>query len=125
MRKQYHFRPSNNGFYAWDVDKLIEKSKDFPQISIKLNEIKELDKNFWYQMSDSIPTCRSIAEHLHYANEADLKYPIILSKDGGVMDGMHRVVKALALGLDEIKAVKFEEDLEPDYEDVHEDDLPY
>ena len=48
MRKQYHFRPSKNGYYAWDVDKLVERSKDFPVISVKLSEIKELDENFWY-----------------------------------------------------------------------------
>ena len=48
MRKQYHFRPSKNGYYAWDVDKLVTRSKDFPVISVKLSEIKELDENFWY-----------------------------------------------------------------------------
>ncbi len=125
MRKQYHFQPSKNGFYAWDVDKLVEKSKDFPQISVKLEDIKELNEDFWYYASDEKPTIRSIVEHFRLMNETDLKYPIILSKDGRVMDGMHRVAKALLLGHKEIKAVKFTEDLPPDYEDVHENDLPY
>jgi len=125
MRKQYHFQPSKNGFYAWDVDKLVEKSKDLPRISVKLEDIRELDEDFWYYASDEKPTIRSIVEHLRLMNETDLKYPIILSKDGRVMDGMHRVAKALLLGLKEIKAVKFVEDLLPDYEDVNENDLPY
>lgn len=125
MRKQFHFQPSKNGFYAWDVDKLVEKSKDLPQISVKLFDIKELDENFWYSGPDSNPTCRSIAEHFHLVNEADLKYPIILSKNGRVMDGLHRVVKALLLGHIEIQAVKFMEDILPDYEDVFENDLLY
>lgn len=125
MRKQYYFRPSKNGFYAWDVDKLVEKSKSLPQISVKLNDIKEIDENFWYQNEDNKPTVRSIVKHFILTNETDLQYPIILSKGGSVMDGMHRVAKALLLGHKEIKAVKFAEYLPPDYEDVHENDLPY
>ena len=125
MRKQYHFQPSNNGFYAWDVDKLIEQTKDFQQISVKLVDIKELDENFWYSGPDSKPTCRSIVDHFRLVNKTNLKHPIILFKNGRVMDGMHRVAKALLLGHKEIKAVKFAEDPAPDYEDVFENDLPY
>lgn len=125
MRKQYHFRPSKKGFYAWDVDKLVEKSKDLPLVSVKLEDIKEIDEDYWYYSSDKKPTIRSIVAHFRLMNETDLKYPIILSKDGRVMDGMHRVAKALLLGHKEIKAVKFSEDLPPDYVDVDEDDLSY
>lgn len=41
------------------------------------------------------------------------------------MDGMHRVLKALNLGLESIDAVIFEEDPEPDFLDVRPDELPY
>ncbi len=57
--------------------------------------------------------------------ETDLKYPIILSNTGRVMDGMHRVIKAILLGQETIKAVQFKEDVEPDHVDVQADDLPY
>ncbi len=125
MRKQYHFRPSKNGFFAWDIDKLIEKSKDFPIISIKLSEIKELDENFWYQDPDSTPTCRSFVEHMKLVNETSLEYPIILSEENRVMDGMHRVAKALLNEGETIKAVKFKKTPEADYADVLENELPY
>lgn len=125
MRKQYYFRPSKNGFYAWDVDRLVERSKDLPVILVKLTDIKELDETFWYNGADSKPTVRSIAEHFKLVNETDLEYPIILSKDGRVMDGMHRVAKTLLSGQEEIKAVQFTYEVPPDYEDVQEDDLPY
>lgn len=123
MRKQYYFRPSKNGFYAWDVDKLIELSQVLPIIDVKLNNIKELNEQF--KENGKSLTYRSIAEHLKLVQETDLKYPIILSKDGRVMDGMHRVIKALLLGHNTIKAVQFKEDLKPDYVDVQEDNLPY
>lgn len=125
MRKQYYFQPSRKGYYAWDVDKLVKRSKDLPQISIRLEDLKEIDENFWYQSSKTKPTCRSIVEHLRLINETDLKHPIILSQKGKVIDGMHRVAKALLLGYKEIKAVRFKEDPLPDFEDVYEDDLPY
>jgi hypothetical protein len=57
--------------------------------------------------------------------DCDLAFPIILSNDGRVMDGMHRVCKALLQKHNEIEAVRFIEDPEPDYIGVHPDDLPY
>lgn len=57
--------------------------------------------------------------------ETDLNFPIILSSDGRIMDGMHRVAKALLEGRGTIEAVRFRQDPEPDYEDVQPDDLPY
>ena len=123
MRKQYYFRPSKNGFYAWDADKIVELSQGLPIIDLELRNIKELDEQF--EENGKSPTYRSIAEHMKLVQETDLKYPIILSKAGRVMDGMHRVIKALLLGHKTIKAVQFKEDLKPDYVDVQEDDLPY
>lgn len=57
--------------------------------------------------------------------ECDLAYPIILSSDGRIMDGMHRVCKALLENRTEIDAVRFRHDPEPDYIGIHPDDLPY
>jgi hypothetical protein len=58
-------------------------------------------------------------------NETELKYPIILSQDGRVMDGMHRVCKALILGLESISAVQFTIEPEPDFVNILPEDLPY
>ena len=123
MRKQYYFRPSKNGFYAWDVDKLVKLSQDLPIMDIELSKINELDGPF--EENGNALTYRSIAEHMKLVQETDLKYPIILSKDGRIMDGRHRVIKALLFGYRTIKAVQFKEDLTPDYVDVQEDDLSY
>jgi len=42
-----------------------------------------------------------------------------------VMDGMHRVLKAINLGKSHIEAVRFVSDPKPDYVGVDPDDLPY
>jgi hypothetical protein len=64
-------------------------------------------------------------EHLSLIEQADLAFPIILSSDGRVMDGMHRVAKALMRGDQVIEAVRFARDPAPDYVGVSPDELPY
>ena len=125
MRKQYHLIPSDRGFNAWDVDKLVEAAKDQPIVSVDLDDIAELDENFWYQGADDIPSGRSIAEHYKLINEADLSCPIILSAERRVMDGMHRIIKALVMGHKTIDAVILEETPPPDYRNVLIEELRY
>ncbi len=92
---------------------------------VPLDEIKEIDENFWYQGEQDVPTCRSMVDHFRLVNETNLDHPIILSFEGRVMDGMHRIAKALLLGHKEVKAVRFTEEIAPDYMNVFPDDLPY
>ena len=125
MRKQYHFRPSRQGYFAWDIDRLIALSKHFERERVSLDSIRELDENFWFGGKDDQPTVRAIVEHVRLMEETDLNFPIILSSDGHIMDGMHRVAKALLEGRESIEAVRFSQDPEPDYEDVQPDELPY
>lgn len=124
MRKQYHFRNSDNGLQAWDVHRLVELAKDLPVIQVPLSAIKELDEPYWYGHG-YVPTCRNIAEHAKLINEADLGFPIILSCDGRVMDGMHRVAKAVMQNVHSLPAKQFNKELKPDYVGVAPDDLPY
>jgi len=125
MRKQYHFRPSDNGLYAWDVDRLVELSREISPKEIPLNNITEFEESYWFNDQENSPTCRTITEHFKLIQESDLSYPIILSSNGRVMDGMHRVCKAHLEKRDTIRAVQFTKDPLPDYTDVHPDDLSY
>ena len=125
IRKQYHFRRSSQGLLAWDVTKLIEDSAGLTVKEVKLDKIKELDECFWYDEGGSEPTCRNIVEHIKLIEAADLLYPIILSNDGRVMDGMHRVCKALLEGRKTILVMQFNKDIPPDYINVNPEDLPY
>ncbi len=125
MRKQYHFRPSPNGYYAWDVERLIGLASQLAKQRVWLSAIKEIDESFWSGETGGALTCRDIAEHARLIEEADLNYPIIMCSKHRVMDGMHRVLKAMNLGEQSIEAVVFEKDPEPDYTDVLPNDLPY
>jgi hypothetical protein len=121
MRKQYHFRPGPAGLRAWAVDRLVALSKQFQPQRVPITCIGELDEPYW----GGSMTSRAVAEHAHLMAEADLTYPVILSSDGRVMDGMHRVLKALNRGETHILAVRFVVDPEPDFVGVNPDDLPY
>jgi hypothetical protein len=125
MRQQYHFRQSEQGLLAWDVFRLIELSKAQPIVEVPLANIAELDEAFWYELGGADPTCRNVAEHAKLIHQADLGYPIILCDKGRVMDGMHRVCKALMLGKSHISAIQFSDPLKPDYVNVEPNDLPY
>jgi len=124
MRKQYYFRPSPDGIRAWDVDRLVTLARDLPIMQVPLAEISELDQPRWFDHG-YVPTCRSVAEHARLINEADLSFPIILSSEGHVMDGMHRVAKAAMEDRESILAKQFARDPEPDYVGIEPDKLPY
>lgn len=123
MRKQYFFRPSPRGLLAWDVDHLVALSADLPRCAIPLEQIRELDAS-WAGDAEVV-TWRSLVAHVELMDHADLAFPIILAADGTVMDGMHRVAKALRLGRREIVAVRFATDPPPDYIGLRPDELPY
>jgi hypothetical protein len=124
LRKQYHLRPNHGRFIAWDVDRLVRLTKDFPRTQVPLEAIREIDEPHWFSGGAQDATCRAVMEHARMINEADLAFPIILSSNRRVMDGMHRVLKALQNGLQSIEAVQFERDPEPDFIDVAIEDLP-
>ncbi len=125
MRTQYHFRRSPDGLCAWNVHRLVEKSRSLIPERVPLSAIRELDEPFWANERVRQLTCREIVEHARLILDCELAYPIILSNDGRVMDGMHRVCKALLQGHQDIEAVRFTEDPAPDYVGVNPDDLPY
>ena len=51
--------------------------------------------------------------HMKAVLNADLSFPIILDEDGEIMDGRHRIMKAILEGKRNIKAVRFNENPEP------------
>jgi hypothetical protein len=123
VRKQYHFWPGEGGLDAWDVDHLIELSRNLPVVEVRIDALRDVDSNYWFDALE--PTVRRVAQHVGLVLAVDPSFPIILSSTGRVMDGMHRVVRAMVRGNTTISAVQFMVDPEPDYRDCTPDDLPY
>jgi hypothetical protein len=121
VRKQYHFQPSAAGFDAWDVDRLIQLSSALPVRQVALDSFWQLDTVYWTEPF----TVRTFADHVRLVQAVDPTHSIVLAGDGRVMDGMHRIVRALLEGEQTIAAVQFEVTPEPHYRDCQPDDLPY
>jgi hypothetical protein len=125
MRKQYHFWPAERGFDAWDVDRLIALSQGLPTERVAVDAIGEVDTVYWFDGGDELPTVRKVVEHARLIGEVDVSFPIILGPDGRVMDGMHRIARALLEGRPDIDAVRLRMLPEPDYRGCWPHELPY
>ena len=125
IRPQYHFRRTDTGLDAFNVSALIRLSRELPTISVDPRSIAELDVNHWYMEPSQQPTPRSMLQHMQLIEECDLSYPIILDSAGRVMDGMHRICRAIRDGHASINAKQFVQDPTPDFINCAPEDLPY
>lgn len=94
------------GRHVWSVPRLFELSKSLEVMDVPL---KHLHMYYTYERL----TLRELVGHMKAALDADLKYPIILDEDGEIMDGRHRLMKAMLTGKKTIKAVRFNKNPNP------------
>lgn len=97
---------SQLGRHRWSVLRLIALSKDLPIMEVDIDHLSV------YYRYDKL-TLRELVMHVKMVNEANLEYPIILDEDGEIMDGRHRLMKAILNGHKSIKAVRFDENPKP------------
>jgi len=90
----------------WSVARLIHLSKDLEVMNVPLNHL-----NVYYKYENI--TLREMVMHMQAVLDADLSYPIILDEDGDLMDGRHRLMKAMLNGVKTIKAVRFDKNPSP------------
>ena len=113
-----HSRIIEDGRRAvWYTARLWDLARDLPAFEVAIADLPEFDQDCWFG-TERIPTCRAIAEHAHRIATADLSYPVILSADGRLMDGGHRLAKAWLAGHVHVRAVRFAVDPAPDYYDA-------
>jgi hypothetical protein len=103
---QYH----NDSKYK--VLDLIEASKKLKVFKIKVSDI------FLNYECPCDNTLSDFINHVKSVNKATFEYPIILGPDNFILDGKHRVAKAIIKNKKYIKAVRFKK--MPDCEDYIE-----
>ena len=81
-------------------------------------EVKELNIDDLYisYAGFGIDTLRDFIEHVKSVNDADLNYPILMNEDGYIIDGRHRLAKAIITGEKTIKCKRFISDPSACYE---------
>lgn len=112
--REKHSRPVATGRGFWWTDRLWKEAEGLAPFDTAIDDVAEFDMDCWFSKA-APPTCRAVAEHARRIQAADLSYPIILSADGGLMDGGHRLARAWLAGLTHVKAVRFIQDPEPDW----------
>lgn len=75
-------------------------------------EVKELDIDdlFISYSGFNISTLREFIAHSKSVEESDLSYPVLMNEDGYIIDGRHRLAKAIITGEKTIKCKRFASD---------------
>lgn len=99
----------------WLMDGLWKRARELPVVRRSIGSLPGLDQVLWFGGPGKVePTCRLVAEHARRIVSADLSFPVILSAEGDVWDGMHRIAKAYLQGVEEVDVVQFIENPPPD-----------
>lgn len=106
-----HTVPGGRGH--WWTEGLWRAAADLPVQRVAIADVAEVDTDCWFR--GAAPTLRQVADHARRIEAADLSYPIILSASGGLMDGGHRLARALIDGHTHVDAVRFDTDPAPDW----------
>lgn len=110
-------RPEEGGsLRIWEVERLWKLAETLPITMVALSELTDLDRVGWIGQPNNGGrlTIKEVAEHARRIEAATFDHPIILSAEGHLLDGFHRVAKAYLLGMEEIPAVQFKNNPEPD-----------
>ncbi len=111
-RRHFSYLADDGTKHTWYTERLWELAKALVVKEVPIDSIAAFDEVTWFGLVE--PTCRRVTEHAKRINEASFEHPIILSAEGYVMDGMHRVCKAHLLGMKTVSAVQFCPNPEPD-----------
>lgn len=101
----------------WDLKQIWKLSDSLltEEILVDLLWDQRYGKAWCWQHEDETLDNDFFLHHMQRVMDANLDYPIILSEEGYIFDGVHRLMKCKYLGIEKIKCVKFIKDPEPNY----------
>lgn len=107
MALQTHSMGIDGGRHVWSVPRLWALAADLPVEDVRVSTFDEVfDLDCWFGDRHA-PTVGRVLAHMARIQSADLSFPIILSADGVVMDGLHRLCKARLASQETVRAVRF------------------
>jgi len=95
---------------VWRTSTLLKHAEHLKVFDYDIRQIS-LDEPILWQSNN----LRDYVNHFKRTLFANMDYPIILRSDGYVMDGWHRIVRALGSDIYILPAKKFKIDPEPDF----------
>lgn len=110
-RRHTHSNVRDGKRHVWYTENLWPRAAELPIFELPLDEVMAwtgkpaLDEDCWFGGQGA--TLRQVARHTARINAVASNNPIILNDDGSLMDGGHRLCRALLDDRPTIKAVRF------------------
>lgn len=101
---------SGLGDRMWRVSDLVKAIENEPVYEIPLAFIDLASHSFGTEGG-----LVDFAIHMRHVNESDSSFPVIFDQWGRILDGRHRIVKAIMEGRTTIRAVRIPDGTEPTY----------
>ncbi|MBF0399973.1 MAG: chromosome partitioning protein ParB [Magnetococcales bacterium] len=101
FQEQQYIETTDKKKSIWFVSRICDLARNLPVFDLPLVGI-----NTW-GLEPKIENWNDWISHVNKVMNANLSHPIILSGNGEVMDGRHRIAKAILYGKKTIKAVRF------------------
>ena len=119
-----HSTTKGNFLFTWDVERLWDLAGSLPPEFISIDDLlPQLNSTCWVSnVSMTRFTPNLVIEHARriLESEGDEVFPILLSEEGMIMDGMHRLCKAVLEKKARVKVVRFDVDPPPDRKEWNE-----
>ena len=96
----------------WDLSTIWKLTEGFQVKQIEVNKLwdERYSKVFCWTHDGEEVNNLFFLHHMKRVLKADLNYPIILSEEEYIFDGVHRLMKAKHLGMKYIPCVQFDKD---------------
>ena len=94
---------------SWSVARLIKLAEEFPAYEVPVFTFPT-----WIWPWEDDQSLDSFINHAHRVQNADLSIPILISPSGAIIDGMHRLCKAILEKKETVKVKYFKELPSPD-----------
>ena len=107
MQKPVQIPIHLDGEGGWEIDNKWWSTNTIRKSIIGLEEFElplmgiDMSTLPWH-----LPNFTWILYHIKRIQKANLKHPIVLDPNGQIIDGWHRIAKAVLLGRESIKAVR-------------------
>lgn len=117
MKGSTYSQTVNGWKQCWSVEDLWEAAKEYPVELIPVVDlVDKLNGTCWTEGAGEDATPQWVLGHTRRILKADLNCPILIDEKNNILDGVHRLCKAVLDGRDNIAVQRIERLPEPLFE---------
>jgi len=89
----------------WDMADLVALAATAPAKRVEVSSLSAVNKDVWFARTGRTPTLRALAAEFRQVWAADPDQPLLAVAGLGLIDGMHRLVRAMVDGRSHVALV--------------------